>query len=126
MIFYGHVPIISHDIDTIFLDLAGGEIPAAGVTDVSFIHLFFVNKKLPLTKLNPFALQCNHPFQKHHFGSGKTDRDHFMSLRLRKKIAPLPTEIDTSVSIVGLHTMSFNEERGADMTEKKIGKECNA
>jgi hypothetical protein len=117
MIFYGHAPIISHNVDTTFLNLSRGKIPATGITDVRFIYLFFFNKELPLTKFNSFTLECEHPFEKHHFGSGKTDCDHLMPRGLRGSV-PLPAEIDTSISIVRLHAKSLNDERDTEMAKK--------
>ena len=82
MIFYGHAPIISHHIDTTFLNFSRGEIPITGITDVRFVYLSFVNKELSLTEFNSFTLECNHPFEKHYSGSGKTDRNHLMPCKV--------------------------------------------
>jgi len=38
---------------------------------------------------------------------------------------PPPTEIETSVLVGGIHTLSPDEEGGADMTEKKVGEQGN-
>jgi hypothetical protein len=81
--------------------------------------------KLPIAKLDLFTLQCHHPFQEHHFGSCKTDYNHVIPFGFGKEIAQSPTEIDTSITVGWLHTISLNAERKENIAEEKIGRDRN-
>jgi hypothetical protein len=60
MIFYWHAPIIPDHIDGVLFNLARGKVPGAWIADIRFVYLLGVNKKLSVTKFNPFALQSDH------------------------------------------------------------------
>jgi len=88
------------------------------------LPLFHQRKVFP-DEIRLVLLQCNHPFQQHHAPPGKTYGNNIKPLRLWKRGYAFPTEIDASVSISGLHTRPFQEERRTDIAKKQISNDCN-
>jgi len=125
MIFYRHVPIIPHHIDTILFDSSRREIPVTRVTDIRFLQFLAVNQKSSLAKFNLLPLEGDHTFQKHHSAPCQANRHDIKPSRLREEIRQPPAEIHPPVVIGWLHTDSLNAEWNAEMTEKEIGEEPN-
>jgi hypothetical protein len=63
VILYGHAPIVAHDIDRTLLHLSRGEVPVTGVSNIGFLNRVSVHEELPMTKFNPFTLQCDHTLE---------------------------------------------------------------
>lgn len=55
MIFYWHTPVIPDHIDVILFNFPRGKVPGAWKTDIRFVYLLGVNKKLSVAKFDPFA-----------------------------------------------------------------------
>jgi hypothetical protein len=117
-----HVSIISCHIDTPFFNPAGRKIPLAGKTHVRLFDCFEVDKEFPVPEFDLFSLQGDHPFEKHHPISGKTDRHHVKPFRTGEKISQLEAEIDPVIVVGGLHAPPLDQERGEDIAEKEIGR----
>ena len=120
-----HVPIIPCHIDTPFFNPAGRKIPPARETHVRFFDCFEADKESSVPEFDLFSLQGDHPLEKHHPVSGKTDRHHVKPFRTGEKISQLEAEIDPVIVVGGLHAPPLDQERGEDIAEKKIGTEGN-
>jgi hypothetical protein len=62
MMFDGHVPVISDDIDMTLFDLSRQKVPRVWILDIRLIDHHPVDQKLPVAEFNQFALHGHHPF----------------------------------------------------------------
>ena len=115
----GHIPVIPHHIDMIFIYLAWRKVPVRWIADIAFINSFVIKKEFPFSKLYPISLQRNHAFEQHHFFPGQTDDHHIFSFRFGEGILEPETEIKLSVHVRGLHTVPLYTEGDADKIEKE-------
>ena len=122
MLFHRHVSIIPDHIDAPLFNLPGRKIPVAGTAEITLIPLLGIDEKDPVTEFNLFPFQGNHPFEEHHPVSGQTHGDDMKPFGLGKKITQFPAEIDPPIVIGGLHAGPLNNEGGADVPEKEIGR----
>jgi hypothetical protein len=118
--FNGHITVISHDIDGVFLNPPGREIPVTGEADVRFRNLFPVDKKSSVDEPNLLSLERNHPLEKHHASAGKPNCHDIVSCGLRKEIARPPAEVEPSVMVGRFHTGALDTEGHAEIAKEKV------
>ncbi len=123
MVFYRHIPIVPHDIDTIFFNSSRRKIPLTRITDIRLLQLLAIDKKPSVAKLNLLSLTGDHTFQKHHSAPRKANRYDVKPFRLGEKIGQTPAKIYTTIVIRRLHADPLNAEGNAEVAEKKIGEE---
>jgi len=93
--------------------------------DIGLFYRSRIYKEFPVTKFDLLTPYGDYPFEKHHSISGKTDSHDIKPLRFGNKIMQFKAEIDAAVAIGRFHTVPFDQKRGADITEKEIGRKGN-